>query len=253
LSQRYRALPYCLESLQPEKRMTLLYKIVPWIFPLLSVSFLAGCSTPGVTVTEPADLVVPTAVATQAVTLPTVTATGTVMPTAVATPTVTLPTVTATSTVASTAVATPTITLPTATATSTVAAPPSATPEFTLEAGGYRLLVYYAVPFPGTEQAAPPAGQEWIVVVARIDNVAGEPVEIGPESMTLVDAAGRRYRPDAPDDRTQPALVGARLTQGEGLLGLVRFTIPQGTAAGYLEWCPQEGEDCPRPLRAPIP
>jgi hypothetical protein len=127
------------------------------------------------------------------------------------------------------------------------------TVQFAHEGGGYRLLVSYGVLYPGTEQMAPPAGRQWLLVVARVDNVAGEPVEIRPELLTLVDEIGRRYRPDAPDEKTQPALVGVHLNQGEGLLGLVRFTLPQGAAASYLEWCPQEGEGCPRPLRAPIP
>jgi hypothetical protein len=133
------------------------------------------------------------------------------------------------------------------------AVPPPATPlAFPNEGDGYRLLVNYAVTYPGTEQLAPPPGRQWLLLVARADNVSGEPITVAPGSLTLVDTVGRRHVPDTPDAQTQPPLIGAHLAAGEGLLGLVRFTVPQGTAAHYLEWCPQQ-EDCPRPLLALVP
>ncbi|MFP4344200.1 MAG: DUF4352 domain-containing protein [Anaerolineales bacterium] len=103
---------------------------------------------------------------------------------------------------------------------------------------------------PGT---GPQEGQRWIVVVAAVQNNSDQPVTVMRESLTLIDREGGRYTPDAPDEGTQPPLIGTRLETGEDLLGLVRFTIPEEAQPVTLAWCPSGPAPCDQPLAAPIP
>lgn len=106
---------------------------------------------------------------------------------------------------------------------------------------------------PDDPEAGPQEGQRWIVVVAALQNNSGQPVTIARESLSLIDQEGGRYAPDAPDEATQPPLIGTRLEAGEDLLGLVRFTIPEEAQAVTLVWCPDGPAPCDQPLTAPIP
>lgn len=98
---------------------------------------------------------------------------------------------------------------------------------------------------------APPAGSRWFAVTATLANQTGAAVSVSAESLTLIDAEGERYAPEAPDEFTQPPLVGAALTEGTSVLGLARFALPEGAEAALLEWCP--AEDCDQPLQAVVP
>jgi len=98
---------------------------------------------------------------------------------------------------------------------------------------------------------APPAGSRWFAVTATLANQTGAAVSVSAERLTLIDAEGERYAPEAPDEFTQPPLVGAALTEGTSVLGLARFALPEEAEAALLEWCP--AEDCDQPLQAVVP
>lgn len=106
---------------------------------------------------------------------------------------------------------------------------------------------------PDDPDNGPPEGQQWLVVVTAIQNGSDDAIVVGQPSLTLIDQQGERYVPDEASEETQPALVGARLEPGEDILGLVRFTVPDGIDPATLEWCPQGTSPCDQPLSSPIP
>ncbi|MDX1992186.1 MAG: hypothetical protein SF029_07345 [bacterium] len=138
-------------------------------------------------------------------------------------------------------------------AEATVILTPEATSEITYFATDqYSVVVSYTIEdeasFPaGTPDA--PEGQRWIFVLAAINNVGGEPVEITAESLVLIDALGNRYTAED-DDAIMPPLVGQTVEQDSSVYGLARFAVPPEAQAAILEWCPLEA--CEQPLRAPI-
>jgi len=106
---------------------------------------------------------------------------------------------------------------------------------------------------PGDSPERPPAGSKWILVAANLSNLAGETVTITADSLVLLDQVSNRYAPDPSEAQIQPALVGASLSQGKSLLGLVRFQVPPGTTGKSLEWCPGGPGVCVQPITSPIP
>lgn len=134
---------------------------------------------------------------------------------------------------------------------------PASTPESTpltnesvSDGGEYYIAVSYTTE-PPADLPAPPDGQQWIIVVATLANQGGATVTVSAEDLTLLDIQGNTYTPEAPDDSTEPPLVGAELTEGDDVLGLVRFAIPTEAALDVLEWCP--GGTCEAPIRSDIP
>jgi hypothetical protein len=106
---------------------------------------------------------------------------------------------------------------------------------------------------PGDSSVQPPAGRNWILVTASLQNLGGPAVVVEPGTLTLVDDAGQRYTPAPPSERIQPSVVGATLTPGEWILGMALFEVPEGTRGEWVEWCPGTTEGCAAPLRSPIP
>jgi hypothetical protein len=140
-----------------------------------------------------------------------------------------------------------------AVAEATAIVTPEATSEITYFATDqYSVVVSYTIEdeasFPAGTPTAP-EGQRWIFVLAAINNVGGEPVEITADSLVLIDALGNRY-PAEDDDAIMPPLVGQTLEQDSSVYGLARFAVPPEAQAAILEWCPLEA--CEQPLRAPI-
>ena len=118
--------------------------------------------------------------------------------------------------------------------------------------GAYGIDVSYTTEAPDNDSfGVPPDGERWLIVVGTLRNDAGDTVTVNAEHLTLLDAQGNRYSPEAPDDSTQPPMVSAELAEGESVLGLVRFAIPEDVTPILLEWCP-EG-NCEPPLQAQIP
>jgi len=106
---------------------------------------------------------------------------------------------------------------------------------------------------PGDSPVRPPTGSKWILVAANLSNLAGETVTITAESLVLLDQLSNRYAPDPAEAQIQPALVGASLPRGKGLLGLALFQVPPGTTGKWLEWCPGGPPVCVEPVTSPIP
>lgn len=120
------------------------------------------------------------------------------------------------------------------------------------EGGEYYIAVSYTVDPPEDDEVgAPPEGQRWIIVVATLANQGGETVTVEAEDLALLDTNGNRYLPEPPDNDTQPPMVGAELAEGEDVLGLARFAIPEDIVPTILEWCPTE--TCETPLQSQIP
>ena len=133
---------------------------------------------------------------------------------------------------------------------------PAVTPEPTLlqstSAGGeYSVSVSYTVDAAEDDPiGAPPEGQRWIIVVATLANQQGEAVTVAADHLALVDTENNRYSPEPPDENTQPPMVTAELAEGESVLGLARFAIPETAVLAHLEWCP--GGECETPLASPF-
>jgi hypothetical protein len=106
---------------------------------------------------------------------------------------------------------------------------------------------------PGDSPDRPPAGSKWVLVAANLNNLGGETVTITADSLVLLDQLSNRYAPDPAGAEIQPALVGASLSQGSSVLGLVRFQVPTGTTGKSLEWCPGGPAVCVQPITSPIP
>jgi hypothetical protein len=139
----------------------------------------------------------------------------------------------------------------TPTAASETTPTPSPTAGATLTPVPYGFQVSYTLD--ASDDANPPEGKRWLVVVTAIQNNGAAPITIEQQSLALVDQDGERYTPDEPTEETQPPLVGAYLEAGEDILGLVRFTIPDDAEVTTLEWCPQGSIPCSQPLTAAIP
>lgn len=120
------------------------------------------------------------------------------------------------------------------------------------EGGEYYIAVSYTVdPAENEDVGEAPEGQQWLIVVATLSNQAGETVTVNPEDLALLDNNDNRYPPEQPDNSTQPPMVGAELAEGESVLGLARFAIPENVIPTVLEWCP--GGTCETPLQSRIP
>jgi hypothetical protein len=118
----------------------------------------------------------------------------------------------------------------------------------------YLLQVSYTVERDeASGDAGPPEGSQWLIVVAAIENESAQPLTVARGSLILISENGEEFEADAPDESTQPPLVGAELAPGESILGLVRFTIPNNTVANVLQWCPLGLSPCEVTVRAPIP
>lgn len=98
---------------------------------------------------------------------------------------------------------------------------------------------------------APEPTNQWIMLTATLANQAGDPLTVEQDDLVLVDTRGNRYLPEAPDEFTQPALVGTELVEGESIYGQVLFSIPEDAYPDWLEWCLDE--TCNEVIRSSIP
>lgn len=131
----------------------------------------------------------------------------------------------------------------------------------TLEAGVEPGRRDYSIVVHGAEQNfipidppfLPGEGKKWILVVATLSNLGGDPVIVSTDSLTLIGRDRIRFTPDPPDELTQPALIGTRLEAGDWKMGMVRFEVPMEAIGDALEWCPATVITCTLPLQSPIP
>jgi hypothetical protein len=117
------------------------------------------------------------------------------------------------------------------------------------------LAVSYAVDegFPATYPAAP-TGQTWIVVAATITNSGANALTFPAQALELIDAEGRRYPSELPDQFVSPSLIGTSIPANDSFLGLVRFAIPVGSQASQLALCQDvSSQPCVNWVEAPIP
>lgn len=96
-----------------------------------------------------------------------------------------------------------------------------------------------------------PSGFRWILIVATLANEQGDTVTVTQDTLRLVDETGEGYPPAAPDEFTNPAIVGAELAEGESISGLVRFAFPVDVEPNSLQWCPDPS--CSDALNSPVP
>lgn len=151
---------------------------------------------------------------------------------------------------------TPTPNLPD-TSTDTVAIPTAQTTlevlptlNFVTDDGHYSVIVRSLIQGASLPEGVPDAPDEsrYVIVAGTLSNNGGPDVTITSGTLTLITADGTRIAADAPDDTTQPPMVGSTLADDDDVVGLARFLIPDEATPGRLEWCP--AEEC---IQSPIP
>lgn len=128
--------------------------------------------------------------------------------------------------------------------------------SITVDQKPYSIVVHGAEQnfVPAESSLQPAEGHKWVLVFAGLNNFQSAPVTVTLESLTLIDGSGARYRPDLPDEQTQPALIGKVVSMSQRALGLVRFHVPAGVIGEWVEWCPTAPSvECADPARSPIP
>lgn len=129
--------------------------------------------------------------------------------------------------------------------------PDDETPEPSIDEQ-YDVSVSYGLEADSAPEApeAPPEGSRWFIVAATVANEGGNTIEIDQDELALIDSEGNRYEPLADDPSLSPSLLGT-FEQGESVLGLVRFAIPNEATASFLEVCLDD--ECNDFIRSEIP
>ncbi len=136
-------------------------------------------------------------------------------------------------------------------------AAPESTAEFVGEAGGYSLTPAQAELYTADREdipaslGNPEAGQQWVLLtVSLLSEASDEPVAVAASELTLFDENDNEYSPLEDGGTLSPYLVGADLTPGESLRGVVAFQIPEDAVPAVIQWCPNG--TCEPALRADI-